>query len=306
MTINDKIEEVLGSRLGPLEWSADGKFAYCKCPGEHLHTSPSGKKHTRVFADEFPNFDCRHDSCKKVCDEHGEALRTVLGDVGLFERKPLTAEQRQEWEKRTAAQKQSRRYAQNLQWVLEEYEWPVSAIRSASAEITDPHAQFLDLWPAETLVWCGEPWHSGKLIYSSHLKTPAEWKALKAPQHPFTCGASFKPGAYSRSLESMDRPVFTIIECDGLHKDPKTNMDLSGSVLRFVRETIGWKLRCVVSSGNKSIHGWFDYPGDEEHAKALVSFDGLGVDLKTLRPTQPVRSPGFSREGRDQELLWIG
>ena len=312
--IHQKIEELLearfkkelGQELGGIDWDPSGKFGYVKCPGASEHSTPTVRKHTRIFADDNPQFDCRHDSCRAIREEWSRDLKGALQAEGVWEPGKITTEQREKFQEKTAHEKLSRWWAQKLQCMLEEYEWPVEKIRGDSAPITDPYQQFLEAWPSDANMWFGEPWHSGKLLYSKNIKTPAEWAKAEKPVHPFTCGSSFKQGAFARSLETLESRHFTIVECDSLDQDATTNMNLSGSILRFIRETLGWNLKFIVTSGNKSLHGWFEYPGDAEFEKACVSFEGLGVDLKTLRPTQPVRSPNFVRDnGNLQEMIWI-
>ena len=99
---------------------------------------------------------------------------------------------------------------------------------------------------------------------------------------------------------------FLCVEMDSLHIVPEINKDLSGAVFKYIQDVYGWTLRCVVDAGRRSLHGHYDFPGENEVLWANVVLPALNVDTATLRPTQPTRAPGRMRDnGQPQRLLWI-
>lgn len=285
--------------LGPVHWVREGK-GFITCPGEELHTSPTKGKDCIIYMDKVPTVFCLHQQCKAVVRETNVALRAALRGEG-WTSKELTPEQKKAYWERQELERKARRLARHKDEVLAKYAWPVSD----STPIPDPWPQFLTLWPEADIMWCGQPHHSGQFTHADHFRRMEIWRSHSIPPHHFVCGSAFRPGTYSRTKDSVAERRFIIIECDDLATDPHVNKAQSGAVLNFIRQR-GWTLRAVIDSGNKSIHGWFDYPGPAEEQWATHVLPALHVDTATLRPTQPVRAPGIEREnGNPQNLLWI-
>ncbi len=79
--------------------------------------------------------------------------------------------------------------------------------------------------------------------------------------------------------------------------------------LRFIRHLSQfWPLACVVHSGGKSTHGWFDTRGeDEDKVKEFFNFaTEVGADPRLWLRSQFCRMPGGLRDnGNRQEILYI-
>jgi hypothetical protein len=68
------------------------------------------------------------------------------------------------------------------------------------------------------------------------------------------------------------------------------------------------KLRLVVFSGNKSLHGWYDVRsmGPEEITRFRRYVAALGADKATFTPCQLVRTPNARRDnGAIQTVLFL-
>ena len=63
--------------LGAIHWTDEGGF--CKCPGEHLHTTANGAKDCKVMLDSVPTIKCFHDSCAGIVDGVNHELRSQIG-----------------------------------------------------------------------------------------------------------------------------------------------------------------------------------------------------------------------------------
>lgn len=290
--------------VGPIHWAREGK-GFITCPGEEMHTAPTRQKDCILYLDTVPTIFCLHRQCKPVVAQANVALRQALRGEDGWTPKELTPEQKERYWQRQELERKARRLARHKDEVLAKYDWPLESIVSDSEPVTDGWHQFLNLWPGDDIMWSGQPHHSGQFIHADQFRRMAIWQSHPTPPHHFVCGSAFRPGTYSRTKDCVAHRRFSIIECDDLHPDPATNKNLSGAVLNFLRQR-GWTLRAVIDSGNKSIHGWFDYPGETEEQWATHVLPALNVDTATLRPTQPVRAPGIEREnGNLQKLLWI-
>lgn len=63
--------------LGAIQWTDEGGF--CKCPGEHLHTSANGRKDCKVMLSGVPTIKCFHASCRGIVDGVNHELRSRIG-----------------------------------------------------------------------------------------------------------------------------------------------------------------------------------------------------------------------------------
>jgi hypothetical protein len=69
--------QIAGRILGPINWTDKGGF--CKCPGEHLHTTANGAKDCMVMLDSVPTIKCLHNSCAGIVDGVNHELRSRIG-----------------------------------------------------------------------------------------------------------------------------------------------------------------------------------------------------------------------------------
>ena len=84
-TIEEMLEKYVAARnLGPIDWVEGKNYGYVKCPHHKTHTKATGPKHTRIFRDNNPQFDCRHDSCGHLLEENNRELREHARSLGLI------------------------------------------------------------------------------------------------------------------------------------------------------------------------------------------------------------------------------
>ena len=72
--------EIANRLLGSIEW-IDATTGFCKCPGEHLHTTHNGPKDCKVMLDGVPTLKCFHGSCKGIVDGVNHELRSQIGKL---------------------------------------------------------------------------------------------------------------------------------------------------------------------------------------------------------------------------------
>src|SRR5512137_2948323 len=70
--------QVASRLLGAIDWQTEVS-GYCRCPGEAMHTSRTGKKDCRVNVDGAPTVYCFHASCSAAVAEANRRLRRELG-----------------------------------------------------------------------------------------------------------------------------------------------------------------------------------------------------------------------------------
>jgi len=297
-----------GSITGPVHWEVENVRGYITCPGVDLHSKPTKPRDTTLFLDRVPTIFCLHTGCRGKVKAANAALRAALRETGAWQPPVLDAAARAKLAARAELERQARRLSLAKEQVMAAYWWPERMVAHDSpVHITDHWQQFLSLFDPTDVLWCGEPHESGSLANLANFRTVARWRELRFPARPFTCPNLFKPGSSVRGKDNLAATRHMVVECDALAADPAKNRDLSGAVFKYIlaaRPEL--KLRAVVDSGNKSLHGWFTYT-PEAHEWATVVLPSLGVDAATLRLAQPVRCPGWHRRetGRFQSLLYL-
>ena len=66
--------------VGAVEWTG-ANVGNCRCPGQDLHTTPTGKRDCRVYLDRVPTIYCFHSSCRQEVDRVNSILRSRLGKL---------------------------------------------------------------------------------------------------------------------------------------------------------------------------------------------------------------------------------
>src|SRR5512137_1451302 len=69
---------VASQLLGAIDWQTEVS-GYCRCPGEAMHTSRTGKRDCRVCLDGAPSLWCFHSHCSQAVAEVTRRLRRELG-----------------------------------------------------------------------------------------------------------------------------------------------------------------------------------------------------------------------------------
>jgi hypothetical protein len=315
--------------LGQVDWQTE-THGYVRCPGESLHNSRTGKKDCQVHIDGAPTVSCFHASCIGAVQQANKTLRRELGQSHwelvlpggrvlrsgdvlhtsgavipkqvIEERAAKNGVAKNEALILASIANQARIMAPDIQ---EKFSWPVADIVDSSPQETtglEPIEQFrmwLTVWPEHCTIWTGDTTSTGQPRHSEHFKPINEWLDA-APMGNFTCGASFKPGSYSRCNANLNGHRFLVVESDVLTKDQM------GAVFAYLNQKRQLTLYCIVDTGGKSLHGWFRKPKDarmERELKALLT--ALQCDPKLFTYSQPVRVPGAMRDGKVQRLLWL-
>jgi hypothetical protein len=157
----------------------------------------------------------------------------------------------------------------------------------------------LNLFEDDDVVWIGNIYESGQPHHARHFRTKRQWLDGRFVSGQFTCPSTFKADSYSRSNENVAMRRFLVVESDTLSKD-----DIGG-VFRWMDKKAGQKLRAIVDTAGKSLHGWFDYPDTDTLETLKVMLPELGCDAKMFNASQPCRLPGALRDGNFQKLIYL-
>jgi hypothetical protein len=302
-----KFEEVIATLLGDVEWDEHNpNVGYVRCPGHKKHTGKSGTKDTRIYLDGCPTLFCLHQSCKPLVEEANENIRGALQSVG-FEMPTASGEIMQRARDKRANARTAKRFGENREFIYEQYAWPSLLSESSMSGSAAFHAMTSNLFNEDDIIWVGEPTWTGPR-HTGKFKKLADWYKVKWPlPGQFICPNPFRIGAHDRRLDNLADHRYFVVEGDDCSPIPDENKRRCAAIFKFLQATKpDLRLKAVVDAGNKSLHGWYEYPGQDLYNWAKEVLPALGVDPATMRLAQPVRAPGFKRSnGKDQKLLWI-
>ena len=291
--------------LGEIEW-ASPVLGYCECPGKKLHGSKDGAKDCAVYLDRVPTVSCFHGSCKSAVDAVNKRLRAaILNPTGDAEYQPrkLTAEERERIQVREKSSRLQLRARKALPTILKKHRWPYDTMLSDSpvnvrGNEADHWKLLLGKFKPDDVVWIGERESSGKPEHAVNFRAVADWLKSEFVPYPFLCPATFKNNSCSRSNEKVLERRFVVVESDELTREEV------GAVFRYLIES-GMKLVAVVDTAGKSLHGWFEYPGDEMMEALRLLLPALKCDPKMLTASQPARLPSAMRGEKRQRLVYL-
>jgi hypothetical protein len=282
----------------------DSENGFIECPGVHLHTKPDRISDCKVSCNSHgPWAHCFHTSCAHVvANLNHELAKYFRGKIIVDASGPHVKNSGA----KHAESHRLRQEAQNAKPdILRDYKWPYKAIAADSPEtitLTPRHQWLyvLNLFGNGDVVWVGrETYDTGHIRYQRRFRPVIEWMSSRLCPGMFVCPNTFKPGVHSRSDANVLARKFLVVESDTLDRD---NV---GAVFRWLEKTKGMRLRAVVDTAGKSLHGWFDYPQPELMEQLKIVLPELGCDPSLFRASQPCRLPGATRDGKYQTLIYI-
>jgi hypothetical protein len=197
------------------------------------------------------------------------------------------------------------RASSSLAPILKRFQWKYEEIKASSPsaisddDVAGQWKQIVGIFKPGDVLWIGDTYDSGSSRHQANFKSVEEW--LKAPTlaGQFTCPAAFKNASFSRSNDNVLQRRFLVVESDILSKDQV------GAVFKFLRDEVGLRLRAIVDTAGKSLHGWFDFPKKAVLEELEIILPRLGCDPGLFRPSQPCRLPGAMRDGKFQRLIYL-
>ena len=301
------ILKAVSGRMGDFDES------YVECPGVALHTTPNAPHDCIVYNNHgIPFLHCFHQSCYHVRRAVNATLyKAALAGHPAFARfdgrRALTARQ-EAYDDACAEVERERNSAKaTLPCILSDHQWPEHAIIADSPCPIEPRVddhwwQLLCLFEDNDVVWIGrDKYDSGRPGHRWRFKTPTSWFRPRKPPGVFVCPNPFVPGVHARTVRNVLSRRFLVVESDVLARDE------IGAVFQWIEQYLQLPLRAVVDTGNRSLHGWFDYPQPALLAKLRMWLPVFGCDPAMFAPNQPCRLPGAIRPETDspQRLLYL-
>ncbi len=247
-------------------------------------------------------------------DEIGDEIRAVIRSAEKYVQ-PITKDNFEEFLANRQMRSELRIKAQRtLPGILEKYSWTWQEIQEAGGlqamvPVEQTKAFLGSMFEDHEIVWCGQVWQTGdkkdrrtKAVIGTWAERfqPMNHWWYNVPRTEFISHCTFVPGSVSRCNESVMTRKYLVIESDVL------TVDQIGAVFTWLWAERGLKLRAVVYSGGKSLHGWFDMPDNPPEQLAAI-LSGLDCDPACIRPSQPVRLAGRTRldKAKTQTLLYL-
>lgn len=288
----------------------DGREDLVRCPGKHLHTKPNGIRDCKLYGTpNNPVLKCLHSSCWGEVDRINKLLRGGKAPVtppapdGVAGTEANTATAEGSPKEHSPPVPQFDR--QWIDAVIAEHPWNYEAIvndcpNKVSQLDVSLHSQaLLLLFAPDDVIWMGrDPYDSGKSGHSWRFRTAEEWKKYGGNLGILTCPSTFMPGSFSRSANNVKARRYLVVESDILSRDEV------GSIFKWLTAR-GYRLRAVVDTAGKSLHGWFDFPGEDALRHLKPELVRLGCDPAMFGASQPCRLPGGVRDGKHQKLLYL-
>lgn len=184
--------------------------------------------------------------------------------------------------------------------------WTPAEIRAASPSPipenpTEQAMAVIQLFRPRDVVWIGDHTDSGQQRHARNFKTASQWLRKGILIGPRICPAAFIPGTIVRARRTVRHWRFLVVESDSLTKPEQ------GAVFRWLTYTCHFRLRAVIDTGGRSLHGWFDLPPKTALALVPRLFPLLHADPALLNPAQPCRLPGWPRDdtGKLPSLIYL-
>ncbi len=172
--------------------------------------------------------------------------------------------------------------------------WELSPIRLMDDPKQDGALFLKTMFAPDDVVWIGGYYDSGSPLHARNFRPQAEWsndlQRTNTNTQSRVCACTFKPGTFSRSLDSVDRLPFLVTESDNL------NIDDQCALIKWMCQFMN--LRAIIFSGGESLHAWFDRPSNAILTELRGIMLELELDMNASRDVQAIRMPGVFREDR--------
>lgn len=329
--------------VGPVDWQSEVS-GFCRCPGEALHTSPTGAKHCRVNVDGAPTIFCFHASCAAAVAEANRRLRRELGSspwvITLPGGRVLrsgdvlqgdgTVRKRTEIEsgdstphpnplpgrggEGEAARRAERLVLESVRLMAERFKpelfdvfrWPFAQILEDSPlQVSERDAE--DQFRTWLKLW---PAHCHVWIGDVFSSGKPEHRTHFRPVADWY---QIGPTLGNYTCGSSFKPGSyqrSNANCNGTRflviESDTLVKDEVGAVFAYLRRRLHYRLHCIIDTAGKSLHAWFEAPRNPTLENRLkAGLTAFGCDPKVFTYSQPVRVPGAWREGRLQRLVWL-
>ena len=279
------------------------RWSFVPCPFEEKHQKNTGYKHSRLYYDFFPWFQCFHRSCYEDRSElNAQLCLHVLKFLPSYTVRNFMIAKRKgmPYIPPEAPSDNAKKVEKNRAELIAKY--GRYAPKLAIIPITP--IEFLSrLFELEEGVWIGQPNHSGYPQMAIHFRTLAQWQSVKFRiPWEFTAGCTFPPGCYQRTMAKALKRKYLILESDTLSKEDQLAM------CGWLRKHLKLDLVAVVWSGGKSFHFWFKAKDEawilgNTRVLTAAGFDPTGIPIghpMRLGGQQRLKDPSIT-----QNVMWM-
>jgi len=291
--------------LGPVDWESQTR-GHFPCPGASRHTSNSTTDATVFLNFVVPTVKCYHKSCAREVDKLNRRLRSRISRAEAINQPHYQPQTPRIVQQPVQVAEQNRTVDRWRQTFLAAIASPIDPRQlyreSPTAlpfRIDDDRCLFLQLFTPADRIWIGDLTDTGEwsfkpisdLIKSSKLRGP------------FICPATFKDSATRRQQTEVLHRRFLVVESDEL-----STRQHAALLMALSKE---WSLAAIVSTGGKSLHGWFRWVPDWETKAGLLALKArleiMKCDVASITSSQPFRLPGVLNQTtlRYQALIYL-
>jgi hypothetical protein len=292
-----------------------GKIVF-RCPGCAAEGGDRSGEHGALFLS-TGKWSCVRD------DDHTGAIFAAAGireEIDPEERRRRWQEdqarrrrERERHRRQEAAKSALPELIQRWRWDPVEF-WHDSPTHPADAA-DDPRLFIASLFDPEAIVWTGGVKQSGEM-HADRWRSVSDWfNASTEEVGPMVTPSTWRPETVSRKRENIIEAPFIVLDFDGKpgwkprdQADLDRHLDESLAITRWLKEDRRWNLAAIVHTGNKSLHCWFDHPGDVLVKSLRQSLETLGIDKSLIgHPEHPARLPGqaHAKSGIISRVLWL-
>lgn len=242
--------------------------------------------------------------------EHRQRIFALIGistprpPLSSSERRQKKQAQREEWKRQRDSRQLQASASKHRENILSDYAWSRADMWHASPTIIegDPEQAWrfiVALFPADSLLWIGEPHQSGPGRGEPHFQKREAWLQWICQPAGRISPSSFLDGP-CRAIAAVKQHHFLCVEADTACGFTPTNAlekvqnkEASAALILWLRQFLGWQLRAVIDTGNKSLHAWFDHPGPKATEELATISQAWGIDAGLLKNSAaPLRLPG--------------
>lgn len=192
-------------------------------------------------------------------------------------------------------------------------EWPenpekiAAALKSAPRAAPKSQGSFFDLYQDEDILCLGQiddmrPFKVSHLKANPALVENAEYVVSSPLRKPYGLNKHGGQAAHCRDTAGPRR--YAVFESDS-----GRSVDDQVAVLLWFEKHTGTKLRMMVHTGGKSVHGWFDvrHMSPQEFFNWLKLACEYGADPRMFLPEQKCRAPGGwrAKDSKRQKVLYV-
>lgn len=182
----------------------------------------------------------------------------------------------------------------------------------------DPRSFLAALFGPDDIVWTGKVTSTGGSRHRDRWRTMRAWfDAGLSEIGPFVSPGTWREGVDSRRAENVLEDRYVVLDFDKIPtegREPADDaekarlVDEALACARWLREDRRWTLRAILRTGSKSLHCWFEHPGEACLAELRKNLPLLGIDPSLIgHPEHPCRLPGQVHEktGLLSRTLWL-